>query len=176
MGPLRARLRAETRAAHERVDAAFARFDLRERDSYAAFLTAHAAVLPALEAAVQADAMRWLPDWPARRRTPALRGDLKILGRPAPEPAATNFGGSAENLGALYVLEGSRLGSRLLVAQVREAGDPAVRAATAYLAHGDARRLWPSFLEVLEREGAEPAAVTAGAAAAFALFEAAASV
>ncbi len=174
MGPFRARLRAETRAGHARVDAAFAGFDLRKPQGYGDFLQAQAAVLPALEAAVAAHAAAWLPDWEARRRTPALTQDLAKLGRSAPAAAEIRAAGPQASLGALYVLEGSRLGARLLLAEVRAGPDPAVREATAYLAHGEGRRLWPSFLEVLEREGEDPEAATAGALAAFALFEAAA--
>ena len=40
-------------------------------------------------------------------------------------------------MGALYVLEGSRLGAKFLVKQARASRDPVVRDAIAYLSHGD---------------------------------------
>lgn len=70
------------------------------------------------------------------------------------------------------MLEGSRLGGRVLVRRAR-AGEPGVRAATAYLAHGEGRRFWPTFLTRLERTAEDPDAVVEGAHRAFAVFEAA---
>lgn len=171
MGPLRERLRVETRAAHDRVDAAFSRFDLLDREGYGAFLLAHAKALPALETALdEAGAASIVADWPERRRTPALEADLKGLGLRRPERRPVpKLGGAAEALGALYVLEGSRLGARLLLGRVRASSDPDVRGAVAYLSHGEAHRFWPSFLLALERRPYEPAVVD-GALAAFALF------
>lgn len=168
-------LRAGTRAAHERVDAAFGRFDLRDRAGYAAFLRAHSLVLPSLEAALTlGGAEAVLPDWPERRRTPALIGDLRKLEIEPPQPRpAPLLRTPAERLGTLYVLEGSRLGARLLLGEARQ-GDDAVRGATDYLAHGEGRGFWPSFLQRLEAQRVEPALAIAAAVAAFAAFEAAA--
>jgi len=173
---LRERLRAETRAAHARVDAAFARYALGERAGYAAFLQATARALPAVEAAAEAaGAAALLPDWAERRRAAALAEDLERLGagRPAPGPAPA-LASEGAVWGALYVLEGSRMGARLLLAQARAGGDPAVAAATAYLAHGAGRRFWPGFVARLEACAPEETEALAGAEAAFAAFEAAA--
>ncbi len=74
--------------------------------------------------------------------------------------------------GVLYVLEGSRLGARILVKQIR-AGCPALSEATAFLTHGQGSRLWPTFLQALEsgvdREGLD--AAINGAGYAFSLFD-----
>lgn len=58
---------------------------------------------------------------------------------PTPSPA---FGA-----GLLYVLEGSRLGARVLARRVRRAGSDLP---LAYLAHGEDEDLWRSFLTWLE--------------------------
>ena len=75
--------------------------------------------------------------------------------------------------GALYVLEGSRLGARLLVPDLLAGGSTRVRAATRYLRHGEGHRLWQSFLTHLDASQdvrARPGEAIAGARMAFALF------
>lgn len=67
----------------------------------------------------EANAEIHLPDWHERRRTMALRSDLNLMGLAIPEPAqVTPFRGEAEVLGAIYVLEGSRLGGAVLIRTV----------------------------------------------------------
>lgn len=112
-----ATLRATTGADHERVDAAFAGFDLADREGYRGFLLAHARALPAAEAVLAA-----VPGLPAfRPRTPLIAADLAAFGEtmPAPLPFAVP-GGDAGAWGALYVVEGSRLGGTLLARSVAE--------------------------------------------------------
>lgn len=175
MTPLRSLLRERTRAAHEGVDAAFGRNDLTTRAGYASFLRRHAAALLPLEAEVErAGAERLLTDWPLRRRSEALEHDLAALDLSRPAAlAAPALDGPAELLGALYVLEGSRLGAQVLVRGVERGGDPASHAATAYLRHGSGQALWPAFVAQLEQSAhaiAAPERVLAGALLAFAMF------
>ena len=175
---LRERLRTSTREAHARVDRAFLRFDLSRRDGVAAFLGVHARVLPPLEAALEvAGAEALLPDWADRRRSVALAQDLESLGEPWPEPMpAPVFAGDAEILGGLYVLEGSRLGGAVLARRIARSDDAAARQAVRYLAHGEHRRFWPTFVPVLNGDSAalaRPDRVEAAALVAFATFEAA---
>ena len=70
-----------------------------------------------VEAALDgADAEIHLPDWHERRRSRALRSQLRLMGLVLPEPAAVApFRGEAAVLGAIYVLEGSRLGGAVLI-------------------------------------------------------------
>ena len=115
-----AALREGTRDEHERLDALFATFALGDRDQYAAFLAAHAAALLPLEAALDAAAAeRLVPDWAERRRGPAIRADLAELGAVVPTSVAVPaLSGDAAILGAIYVVEGSRLGGRFLARAV----------------------------------------------------------
>lgn len=110
------RLREGTRGAHDAVDAVFGAFDLTDRASYAAFLAAHAAVLMPLEDALdRAGIGSLIDDWPARRRSAAMTTDLTALDQPMPPPRPVAIDDNdAARLGALYVLEGSRLGGRML--------------------------------------------------------------
>lgn len=171
---LRTTLRAATREDHDRVDQLGGGFDLAKPEGYGAFLLAHAAVLPPLEAALDAAPSQDLPaDWPERRRAAALLADLAELGfaPPAPSPIAAPAT-AAERVGALYVLEGSRLGGTLLRRRLAEAQPGAPN---AYLAHGEGAPLWRTFLEWLDSRALDPAQTRAavdGARGAFAAFEA----
>ena len=114
-GVLSARLRRETRPDHAQVDAAFGCFDLTRPASYAAFLTAQARILPALEAALDPAAL--VPGW--QGRTAALLQDLRDLQVPVPgADPVTLAPGASSRWGALYVLEGSRLGGAVLSRRV----------------------------------------------------------
>lgn len=175
MKPAHEALRDGTRAEHERLDALLGGFDLGERDSYARFLVAHAEALLPIEAALDDSAALVVDDWPERKRGAALLADLAGLGQAGPDgAAATAAGGGADDVataaGALYVIEGSRLGGRFLVKQVG-AGLPA-----AYLGAEQPRGRWPALLNALDQalpdDAARDRAVTA-ARAVFARFEAA---
>ena len=110
-----ASLKARTGHAHDAVDSLFSRFDLGERESYVSFLLAHARVLPGIEAALRHDC---LPPW--QPRTGHLAHDLGAFGCGLPVPMEVRAGpGLARQTGLLYVIEGSRLGGRLLLGRVR---------------------------------------------------------
>lgn len=168
------KLRAATRAAHERVDRLGEGFDLTRPAGYRAFLEGHAAALPAIENELEAAGVAQLmPDWPGRRRTRALMQDLADLGAVAPAPVgAPELRSRAQLMGALYVLEGSRLGGAYLRRRVAQAQP---EAPAAYLAHGAGEPLWRSFLAWLEVQPAsaeDEAEAIEAAEATFATFEA----
>ena len=176
-------LREATASAHERVDDAFTRLNLRRRNDYRKFLIAHAsALLPLKALAGQAGAGRILDDWPSRRRTDAVLDDLAALGlQPPPRLLGSygrgSYGGPAWVLGVLYVLEESRLGAQVLRQRVLAGPAPECWAATAYLSHGIGQGLWPSVLTKLEASPyarGDTAPVIEGAHDAFAAFERAA--
>ncbi|MFN3945689.1 MAG: biliverdin-producing heme oxygenase [Allosphingosinicella sp.] len=112
----RAALKAATAEDHGRVDALFARLDLAGLDDYRTFLCAQAAAFLPIEVALDAaGAATVFDDWPGRRRADLLRADLDQLGAPPLPPiAAPPLGDPAEIAGAVYVLEGSRLGGAFL--------------------------------------------------------------
>ncbi len=170
-------LRAATAALHAEVDARFSGpFDTDE-NAYTAFLTALARAVGPLERALEEGGVeRLVPDWPLRRRADALERDLALLGVSVPTALPiTVTRDEARLFGRLYVLEGSRLGGRLLVKRARENADPRVRAATNYLGHGEGADLWRSFLQRLEGSAAvaaSPERTMLGAREAFGLFRA----
>jgi len=164
---VRAMLRAATAGDHARLDALVERFDLTRREGYRAFLSAHARLLPALEAAIAEAPL--IPDWPERRRAAALARDMRALEiTPFPVPIAPpSLATVAERIGAIYVLEGSRLGGAMLSRTVARALPQAPR---AFLDHGAGKGLWPRFLGWLEARGRAERldAMIAGARATFA--------
>ena len=159
-------LRAATAPDHDHVDAAFAGYDLTTEGDYRRFLRAHARALPAAEAALAACD---LPGW--RRRTPMIAADLAALGEPMPDPLPFTLPpGEAAALGALYVVEGSRLGGIMLARRVTDS------LPAAYLGAKHEQGEWRALLATIDArigEAAIPEAI-AGAHAAFALYAAAA--
>jgi heme oxygenase (biliverdin-IX-beta and delta-forming) len=143
MKPARAALFEGTRADHEALDALFAGFDLADAGGYARFLAAHAEAGLPVEAALDG-AGALLPDWPARRRGAALTADLGELGQPFAIEAVPSLTDPAAIAGAVYVLEGSRLGGRVLARGVGP-GLP-TRYLDAHQEHG----AWADLLTRLE--------------------------
>jgi len=173
-GSRRASLQAATQHQHRDLDELVADLDLSTLTHYRQFLRASAAALIGIEALLErAGIEQLLPDWSERTRTAAILADLRQL-----KATATPFDlrraapSAAEMFGMAYVLEGSRLGSKVLLGRVRNAPDIAVRTATSYLGANDAH-WWRSFLQALENapEADDGSATTAGAIYAFALFQ-----
>jgi heme oxygenase len=117
----RAALRAATAAEHERVDRLFSGLDLANPADYRLFLLAQASAFLPVEAAIdKAGGKDVLPDWPDRRRGHLLGEDLRELGaKPEPLPSPS-LADPPSILGAIYVLEGSRLGGALLKRSLSE--------------------------------------------------------
>ena len=153
----RAVLREATADAHERVDRLFSALDLADESSYRLFLLAQAAAHLPVEAAIDAaGAAGLLQDWPERRRAPLLLADLAALGAEAPESeAAPPLRSSAEIFGAIYVLEGSRLGGALLKRSL------APGAPDRFLSAPQPPAAWRNFLARLEECLYNPPAVEA---------------
>jgi heme oxygenase (biliverdin-IX-beta and delta-forming) len=176
---LRERLKQATAAAHRALDARFGAFDLTTRPGYLRFLEASAAALTPLEDALErAGVQEIFEDWPLRSRRAAIAADIARLGgaiRPLPDIGTFNRN---QVVGAMYVLEGSRLGAQYLLKTVLAAASPAIAGSTRYLRHGADQRLWPSFLDALACvivAPGEEAEIISGARQAFAAFATAAA-
>ncbi|MCE7797328.1 biliverdin-producing heme oxygenase [Sphingobium sufflavum] len=143
--PPRDALRSATRDAHAMVDEAFGRFDLAEDASYRAFLTAHARIVPSVEAWLDAHQPVDMQPWTLVRRWPALSADLAELGIEPPTPVPFALSGDIASVcGVTYVLEGSRMGGALLSRRVAS-GLPA-----AYLGAPSQVALWRGFFASLD--------------------------
>lgn len=140
-------LKAATDDVHRALDDRLSRLDLGRASDYLQFLRLQARTVPPIEAALAEGGLGALVDgWSDARRTAALEADLAELGEPMPAPAAPPaMGGIAALLGAAYVLEGSRLGGRVLRQQVGD-GLP-----TSFLAADGALGAWPGVVAALDR-------------------------
>ncbi|GGP26072.1 biliverdin-producing heme oxygenase [Silvimonas amylolytica] len=174
---LRHHLRDATQPLHARLDQLLAAHAFDSSASYSHFLKAQAAALIPLELALEAAGIEdELPDWPVRRRREALLGDLYTLDAalPAlmPQPALAP---DQSRWGALYVLEGSRLGAAVLLRRLQTVADGRMQTASRYLSHGAGSSLWPDFVRQLESlSPVQTNDVVAGAQHAFRVFIAAA--
>lgn len=177
---LLARLKQDTAGHHARVEAAMPSLDqLATPGGYAAALRAlhgfHATWEPAIwrtpgvaEAGMDG----------GRRKLPLLQADLRALGIHPCEPAPhVRLRGTAEALGALYVLEGATLGGRIIYRHV--AGPLGVtpgHGAAYYHGYGEGTGArWQAFGRALTRyvDQADAAPrVVAGAVACFAALQA----
>ena len=167
------RLRAETRAAHEALEADLDIFSHLASDAGRRRLARRFHGLHAGAEAVLAPWLAAVPglDYEARRRRPALDRDprlhlLALRSAPPPPPCPLTAPTSrAEALGLLYVLEGSTLGGQVIRKRLlaRGAGLEGVSFLDPYGADTGPR--WKGFLAVLGRE-CPPDRPEAGAAAA----------
>jgi len=170
-------IREKTHASHRRLDLALSWLDLGKPRYYAGFLRGQAEALFPIEAALERDGIeRILPDWPQRTRSRALEYDLAVMDvscDPLPMP---HFASDAQMLGAVFVLEASRMGARVMLARLAQYPDSCSIGATKYLKHGFGKRFWPSFLDMLEKHPAtlnDPYGAVQGAEIAFGMFESA---
>jgi heme oxygenase len=176
-------LREATAAAHARAEAMmWPPAATSDRLVYARWLLRHLGLIAPLEAGVEAHAAALAAlgaDPRPRSRRSLLMQDLALLGvaersPPAPVPPVPD---AAHALGMFYVLEGSRLGGRVLLRRV-EAGIRDHGGATAFLAGGDTGpEPWRAFRGALDNFGqqatpAARAAVLRAANATFRAFEA----
>lgn len=162
---------------HARLDARLSRFNFSDRADYADMLARMSGPLSATESALSAGiAPVKFENWAGRLRAHALRADLEHLGAAFTQRFAAPIEDEAEMFGALYVLEGSRLGGRVLARMADESGDAMVRGATRYFRHAEREGHWRSFLDAMENSEAVRAApkrTTQSALTTFEAFEAA---
>ncbi len=164
---LRSALRAQTADCHAGVDALFGNFSLSDIRTYKAFLRAHARVVPSVEAALeQAGIEQLLPDWPERRRAHLLLADMAELQEPPPPLVARpDLRGEAALWGAVYVLEGSKLGGAMLAKAVPD------NLPSSYLSPHGPKGSMRAFMERLDTSGIDDmAAAVAAARGVFDLF------
>lgn len=169
----RLRLREATAAAHAALDARAGVLDLSRLDDYRRFLRGNASALLAAEALLeQAGVITCFADWPQRSRRDLICADLSGLElQVAALPWERSVPSRAEMFGMVYVLEGSRLGARMLLPRVQDSADACVRANSRFLS-AQQPALWRAFLAQLESaaDAADERAVIGAAVDTFELF------
>lgn len=164
---LRSALRAQTADCHAEVDALFGNFSLSDIGDYKAFLRAHARAVPSIESALERTGIiRLLPDWPERRRTSLLLADIAALNELPPQPLLQpELRDDASLWGAIYVLEGSKLGGAMLAKAVPD------HLPSSYLSPQGPKGSMRVFMERLDASGVDDiAGAVAAARDVFALF------
>lgn len=185
-GSRRMRLRDATAERHRALEEAVEhRGFFADQDAYSGYLERLYALYSVLEPALaSAGAAELLPDWPRRRKLPALAEDLAVLSgrrpmRPSESAEGIALTGSAavtrrSLLGTLYVVEGSTLGGALLARRAAMLGFTRERGARYLDIYGPERaRMWRGFLGVLETAPLAPceeAAMLDAAQRTFSLF------
>ena len=138
---LRARLRADTRLAHELLDDEVSRFDLTTPYGLLCFLNMQSAALQTLaESPVSAQIDAMIRDLRQRAER-----DLRRLGSSTQKTEATIE--PVHLLAIEYAIAGSRLGSQLLKKKWQAATKPQVRRANAYFSAPSYIERWASFCD-----------------------------
>lgn len=144
-------LREETRSLHDRAERALGDTHLREMSGYIHMLRSNLIVTQAVARAAAPHLQAWLT-LGLERDCGRLRADLADLGATCTMPAVRiEIGDAAGAMGAVYVMEGARLGGRVLARQVRTSLDLTDVRGAAYLnGEGDASGArWRHFVEAL---------------------------
>lgn len=172
------RLKAATRATHERLDARIMAADpFADRARYGTFLKVQHAFHRDIDALYDNPALdKLLPDLVGRRRFPDVTRDLADLDlAPAvidTKPAFSEAIDIPTALGWLYVAEGSNLGAAFLIKEARRLGLSEELGARHLAGAPEGRGLhWRTFTAALDGvslSDEEDARVVAGAEAAFA--------
>jgi heme oxygenase (biliverdin-IX-beta and delta-forming) len=150
------RLRQETGAAHRELDETL---DLVERlsagDQRIGLLAGYHRLHGQTEARV-APALRGIADldFSARRRSSLIAEGIRILGHSvvADSTAGAGILTRAEALGAFYVIEGSSLGGRVILKELKRRDISLAGLGFLDPYGADTSQRWQSFLAILERE------------------------
>lgn len=165
-------LRRQTQPLHDTLDAATSLSSLTRRDGYVGLLLANWPCVAIEQALEHAGVRDLLPDWNLRRRRFDLAADLAALEVPLPAaPPLAIATDAATILGWSYVLEGSRLGAKLMVRTVETGGSAEILKATRFLTHGRDTNFWGSFKTTLASFDDDPDAIAVACSAASTAFE-----
>ena len=139
-------LKQATHDFHQDLDSRISRLDLSRDEDYRAFLKLHARAVPPIECGLaHAGLSHWVAGWNKDGRSLHIAADLAAVGESMPRSSpAPEFDSIGAMLGAAYVLEGSRLGARVLRRQVGD-GLP-----TDYLNDRSLDR-WPEVAAAIEK-------------------------
>lgn len=158
-------LKRATDAAHRRVEGIITSAGMfASLDGYRRYLSATLAIRTRYEILLDASgaAAVWAP-WPSRRVAHLVAQDLDALGGVHPIIAGKSdtLMNGPELLGALYVLEGSSLGARVLSRSVHAFGVSADHGARHLYAQAGDAAIWRDFLSVLDGAALAPCHDTA---------------
>lgn len=152
--PRRLRLRAATDDLHQMLDARVSNASfLATREGYCDYLLRTYLARSAVEAALdRSGAQNVYAAWPDRRIGAAMALDLDDMGieLPVEPPALEMTLGEGGIWGALYVLEGSTIGARLIAREVEKIGMTDGHGARHLSVQAANSRAFRQFIDVLE--------------------------
>lgn len=160
-------LRAQTDEAHRSLEAVVPLMrPTLSLDDYRGYLAWLYHFYDALEHAVDARAPGLFEQWDIRRRVPLLAADIVALGGALPDtgnaltPRLPSMDDTAQRLGLFYVLEGSALGSRVILRHLKtHIGVSADHGASFFDPYGDRiGRHWAAYRTRLDQAGQDAAA------------------
>ena len=154
------RLKLETHSSHSTLESRIDLINLLKTDAdYRRILEAFYGLISPIEARLEAhkaELAQWIPDLENRLRTEALRRDLQAVGNSSPQDLAIAevpaYASVAEQIGCLYVLEGSTLGGQLISRHINQVlGFAPGRGCDFFSGHGGATgEMWQRFRNSVE--------------------------
>ena len=130
---------------------------IRTEADYARFLALFYGYFGALELSINNCLdLTIIPDYEIRRKTEALKTDLKMLNHENLKFAEIDLlpviKNHLQSLGALYVIEGSTLGGKIISKMIKGQLHTEVLAVTFFTGYGDESvNMWNSFKQILDR-------------------------
>ncbi len=138
-------LKNETQADHERVDGLISLIDLATFDGFIRFLSIHQSCFRVMRDLVTTESDAWSSlDEMVRR----IDADLATMGTSATVGVVSDIH-KPDRLAIDYVIEGSRLGSKMLRRRWLTASDPIVRQANAYFSLAPVPGRWRDVCDQL---------------------------
>lgn len=138
-------LKDRTQLDHSRVDHALSEFDVATRDGLRLFLEVHHACFSQMRhvSDQDSDTAASLTDMIDR-----IDADLKVLGG-RPTDLSPVISGPIDGLACAYLIEGSRLGSKILARRWASSGDAVVNTANAYFTLEPVKGRWRAVCDAL---------------------------
>jgi heme oxygenase len=165
-------IRRQTRHLHDALGSRLVLSKLVSRMGYIDFLLFSWACAPIEQALEDAGIGKVFLDWDQRRRRISLATDLEALGVRLPFYGALTIDSDVGSmLGWSYVLEGSRLGARVILETVMTSPEATIRRTTSFLRHGEGKQLWESFKVELGKMDRDPPAIARACTSANAAFQ-----
>ena len=166
-------LKTETQANHERVDGLISSIDITSSEGLVRLLSIHHRCFQVMRGLVAADSQAWCS---LSEMVHRIDADLASMGESLEMGVASEIQQS-DSLAIEYVIEGSRLGSKVLRNRWLAASDPVVLRASAYFSLAPVPGRWRGVCDRLSNipvESARAGAIVEDTKMLFALFHAAA--
>lgn len=152
-------IKEATKSAHQKLEVVVVKKlkAIKTNDDYADLLKHFYAYFSKVEQAIAPYiTTEVLPDYSARRTSIYLKQDIEALGfstNSLPHAQALDINSAPEAIGALYVMEGSIMGGKIIVQMLAKGG--ITEGVSFFSGYGEATdSMWALFIEALNKTGA----------------------